>query len=144
MRHAGNDHTESDAVSIDKIRFRCPGCNRKLGADPRNVGALARCPRCNARTTVPHPADPRALPPKQGPPQPPRSGVLRSPGLPPQPGASHPAPGAQSLWSTPPPPGVPGTAETKESTPGAKVLRLAIAAAVAAAVCILLWVFLWR
>jgi len=124
-------------VSIEKIRFRCPGCNRKLGAAPENVGALARCPRCNARTTVPHPSDPRALPPKQGSPQP-SNGVLRRPGLPAATGMSPHAPQAPHRQAPEP------VEEDGLSLLGSVAFRLMVFTAVATVVSVLLWVCFWR
>jgi len=112
-------------LDIENIRFRCPGCQHKLRAGIENVGALARCPRCNARTTVPHPSDPRALPAKPGGPRAPRDAA-----------------------SDAPPPGTPfpqePASEEEPSRLGSVVFRFMVFAAVGTVITVLAWAFFWR
>jgi DNA-directed RNA polymerase subunit RPC12/RpoP len=44
------------------IRFRCPGCNRKLAAEDEDVGAVTECPDCNTEIMIPEPHPPAELP----------------------------------------------------------------------------------
>jgi DNA-directed RNA polymerase subunit RPC12/RpoP len=37
------------------IKFRCPGCNRKLAADFEDAGAVTECPDCGTEIMVPAP-----------------------------------------------------------------------------------------
>ena len=44
------------------IKFRCPGCNRKLAAEVEDVGAVTECPDCSTEIMIPEPPADGGLP----------------------------------------------------------------------------------
>lgn len=88
----------------EKIKFRCPRCNRLLGVGPTRAGRVISCPKCAAELIVPDPAatEMDLAPPPEPPGEPDPAAVFRNLFNPMAPAPPPPVP-------TPPPPPPPPT-----------------------------------